>query len=84
MVSANELVFFFLWDIDNYEIVFSLKIYETDMCISPKNSSRLYAVLLGHSFSVSVISLVNFLSFVFLGLHPRHMEVPRLGVGSKL
>ena len=25
-----------------------------------------------------------FLSFVFLGLHPRHMEIPRLGVQSEL
>ena len=27
---------------------------------------------------------VLFWSFVFLGLHPRHLEVPRLGVESKL
>ena len=30
------------------------------------------------------IFIFIFLSFVFLGLHPWHMEVPRLGVESEL
>ena len=30
------------------------------------------------------ITLHFFLSFVFLGLHPQHMEVPRLRVESEL
>ena len=37
--------------------------------------------------SISPCSLILFFffwSFVFLGLHPRHMEVPRLGVESEL
>ena len=31
-------------------------------------------------FSLQILFLFLFLSFVFLGPHPRHMEVPRLGV----
>ena len=31
-----------------------------------------------------LILKIHFLSFVFLGPHPRHMEVPRLGVESEL
>ena len=34
---------------------------------------------------VCFLSLLEFSSnFIFLGLHPAHMEVPRLGVESKL
>ena len=36
------------------------------------------------NFRVGNLFYLIFLSFVFLGLHPRHMEVPRLGVQSEL
>ena len=42
----------------------------------------LYVFLL--RFSISLFFFFFFLYFVFLGLHPRHMEVPRLGVESGL
>ena len=33
---------------------------------------------------VALIYLFFFLSFVFLGLHPKHIEVPRLGIQLEL
>ena len=34
--------------------------------------------------SLFFVVVVVFLVFVFLGLHPWHIEVPRLGVSSEL
>ena len=39
---------------------------------------------LNHLAGVAYLTLLIFLFFIFLGLHPRHMEFPRLRVESEL
>ena len=45
----------------------------------------IFPYLLAYSvYSFILFLFIYFLSFVFLGAHPRHMEVPRLVVESEL
>ena len=52
------------------------------MCLLPFFSSFVIAVL-GFIFKLKNFLIFNFF-FLFLGLHPGHMEVPRLRVESEL
>ena len=51
--------------------------------LSPCVSVAVGDLLYPHAFKFQVVHL-GLLCFVFLGLHLRHMEVPRLGVKSEL
>ena len=56
------------------------------MCLLPQVSQSEEDMGVGfefrilHQISNTAFFVFVFLSFVFSGLHPRHMEVPRLGV----
>ena len=43
-----------------------------------------FPVLYSRSLLVIYFTLPYFIYFIFLGLHPRHMEVPGLGVESEV
>ena len=60
------------------EITFKLKPGERVEVRSEAQEKEFYLL------SQLVIQLIIFLSFRLLGLHPRHMEVPRLGVQLEL
>ena len=56
--------------------LWELSVLSTQFCCEPTTALKRK--------TFNDLLLIFFLSFVFLGLHPRHMEIPRLGVESEL